>query len=147
MKGLLKIFKDGRWLITIFPVAILVIAVLTMTGIMNPIVSFGCGIIAYFVAMAFSYDEDDEDWFRSSLLFAKFSYIIMKIKPLYFKEVTIMARTYSEWRKSEEYKAWERKQKRLNAFVYRPIRIVIFPIVLLVRLYQWTYRKEDWGLS
>lgn len=61
MKGLLKIFKDGRWLITIFPVAILVIAVLTMTGIMNPIVSFGCGIIAYFVTMAFSYDEDDED--------------------------------------------------------------------------------------
>lgn len=61
MKGLLKIFKDGRWLITIFPVAILVIAVLTMTGIMNPIVSFGCGTIAYFVAMAFSYDEDDED--------------------------------------------------------------------------------------
>ena len=67
----------------------------------------------------------------------------MKIKPLYFKEVTIMARTYSEWRKSEEYKAWERKQKRLNTFVYRPIRIVIFPIVLLVRLYQWTYSKED----
>lgn len=61
MKGLLKIFKDGRWLITIFPVAILVIAVLTITGIMNPIVSFGCGIIAYFVAMAFSYDEEDED--------------------------------------------------------------------------------------
>ena len=53
-----------------------------------------------------------------------------------------MARTFSEWRKSEEYKAWERKQKRLNAFVYRPIRIVIFPIVLLVRLYQWTYRKD-----
>ena len=54
-----------------------------------------------------------------------------------------MARTYSEWRKSEEYKAWERKQKRLNAFVYRPIRIVIFPIVLLVRLYKWAYRKDD----
>ena len=61
MKGLLKIFKDGRWLITIFPVAILIIAVLTMTGIMNPIISFGCGIIAYCVAMVFSYDEDDED--------------------------------------------------------------------------------------
>ena len=54
-----------------------------------------------------------------------------------------MAITFSEWRKSEEYKAWERKQKRLNTFVYRPIRIVIFPIVLLVRLYQWTYRKDD----
>ena len=67
----------------------------------------------------------------------------MKIKPLYFKEVIIMARTYSEWRKSEEYKAWERKQNRLNTFVYTPIRIVIFPIVLLVRLYQWTYSKED----
>ena len=60
-----------------------------------------------------------------------------------FKEVTIMARTYSEWRKSEEYKAWERKQKRLNTFVYRPIRIVIFPIVLLVKLYKWAYQKED----
>lgn len=59
MKELLKIFKDGRWLITIFPVAILVIAVLTMVGIMNPIVAFGCGIIAYFVAMAFSYDDED----------------------------------------------------------------------------------------
>lgn len=61
MKELLKIFKDGRWLITIFPVAILVIAVLTMVGIMNPIVAFGCGIIAYFVAMVFSYDDEDED--------------------------------------------------------------------------------------
>ena len=61
MKGLLKIFKDGRWLITIFPVAILVITVLTMTGIMNPIVSFGCGIIAYLVAIGFSYDDEDED--------------------------------------------------------------------------------------
>lgn len=61
MKELLKIFKDGRWLITILPVAILVIAVLTMVGIMNPIVAFGCGIIAYFVAMAFSYDDEDED--------------------------------------------------------------------------------------
>ena len=61
MKGLLKIFKDGRWLITIFPVAILVIAVLTMTGIMNPIVSFGCGVIAYLVAIMFSYDDEDED--------------------------------------------------------------------------------------
>ena len=61
MKGLLKLFKDGSWLIMMFPVAILLIVVLTMTGIMNPIVSFGCGIIAYFVAMAFSYDEDDED--------------------------------------------------------------------------------------
>ena len=60
-----------------------------------------------------------------------------------FKEDIIMKKTYSEWRKTEEYKAWERKQKRLNAFVYRPIRIVIFPIVLLVRLYQWAYRKED----
>ena len=61
MKGLLKIFKDGSWLITIFPVAILLIAVLTMTGIMNPAISFGCGIIVYFVAMMFSYDEEDED--------------------------------------------------------------------------------------
>lgn len=61
MKGLLNIFKDGRWLICIFPVAILVIAVLAMIGIINPIVAFGCGIIAYFVAMAFSYDEEDED--------------------------------------------------------------------------------------
>ena len=58
MKELLKIFKDGRWLITIFPVTILVIAVLTVTGIMNPIVAFGCVIIAYVVAMMFSYDED-----------------------------------------------------------------------------------------
>ena len=58
MKELLKIFKDGRWLITIFPVAILVIAVLTVTGIMNPIVAFECVIIAYVVAMMFSYDED-----------------------------------------------------------------------------------------
>ena len=54
-----------------------------------------------------------------------------------------MEKTYSEFRKSEEYKAWERKQNRLNTFVYTPIRIVIVPIVLLVRLYQWAYRKED----
>lgn len=61
MKGLLEIFRDGSWLIMLFPVAILVIAVLTMTGIMNPFVSLGCSIIAYIVAMMFSYDEDDED--------------------------------------------------------------------------------------
>ena len=54
-----------------------------------------------------------------------------------------MAKTYSECRKSEEYKAWERKQKRLNTFVCTPIRIVIFPIVLLVRLYQWVYHYDD----
>ena len=54
-----------------------------------------------------------------------------------------MEKTYSEWRKTEEYKAWERKQKRLEIFVYTPIRIVIFPVALLVRLYQWTYRKEN----
>lgn len=60
MKGLLNLFKDGRWAIMIFPVAILLIAVLTMTGIMNPAVSFGCGIIAYCVAMGFSYDEDED---------------------------------------------------------------------------------------
>lgn len=61
MKKLLNTFKDGRWLITIFPVGILVVAVLAMVGIMNPITAFGCGIIAYFVATMFSYDEDDED--------------------------------------------------------------------------------------
>lgn len=60
MKKLLNTFKDGRWLIMIFPVAVLVIAVLTMTGIMNPIASFGCGIIAYLVAIGFSYDDEDE---------------------------------------------------------------------------------------
>lgn len=54
-----------------------------------------------------------------------------------------MARTYSEWRKAEEYKAWERKQKRLNNFVYTPIRIVIFPIALLVRVYRWVYHYDD----
>ena len=54
-----------------------------------------------------------------------------------------MEKTYSEWRKTEEYKAWERKQKRLDTFVYKPIRIVIFPIVLLVRLYQWVYHYDD----
>ena len=54
-----------------------------------------------------------------------------------------MEKTYSEWRKSEEYKAWERKQKRLDAFVYTPIRIVIFPIVLLVRVYKWVYHYDD----
>ena len=67
----------------------------------------------------------------------------MKIKPLYFKEVTIMAITYSEWRKTEEYKTWERKQKMLEIFVYTPIRIVIFPVALLVRLYQWVYHYDD----
>lgn len=60
MKGLLKLFKDGRWLIMTFPVAILLIAVLTMTGIINPVAAFGCGIIAYVVAIGFSYDEEDE---------------------------------------------------------------------------------------
>ena len=54
-----------------------------------------------------------------------------------------MAKTYSECRKSEEYKACERKQNWLNTFVYTPIRIVIFPIVLLVRLYQWVYHYDD----
>ena len=54
-----------------------------------------------------------------------------------------MEKTFSEWRKTEEYKALERKQKRLNTFVYTPIRIVIFPIVLLVRLYQWVYHYDD----
>lgn len=61
MKNLLQILKDRRWLICIFPVAVLIIAVLTMTGIMNPLLSFGAGIVAYLVAIAFSYDEDDED--------------------------------------------------------------------------------------
>lgn len=54
-----------------------------------------------------------------------------------------MEKTSSECRKSEEYKACERKQNRLNTFVYTPIRIVIFPIVLLVRLYQWVYHYDD----
>lgn len=61
MKGLLEMFRDGRWLSMLFPGAILIIAVLTMLGIINPITAFGCGIIAYVVAMMFSYDEDDED--------------------------------------------------------------------------------------
>lgn len=60
MKNLLQIFKDGRWLICIFPVAVLVIAVLTMTGITSPVISFGCGIVAYLVAIMFSYDEDED---------------------------------------------------------------------------------------
>ena len=54
-----------------------------------------------------------------------------------------MAMTYSEWRKTEEYKTWERKQKRLNTFVYTPIRIVIFPVALLVRVYKWVYHYDD----
>ena len=61
MKKLLEAFKDGRWLICIFPVAVLIIAVLTMTGIMNPAISFGAGVVAYLVAIAFSYDDEDED--------------------------------------------------------------------------------------
>ena len=61
MKNLLHIFKDGRWLICIFPVAVLIIAVLTMTGIMNPAISFGCAVVAYWISIMFSYDEDDED--------------------------------------------------------------------------------------
>lgn len=61
MKNLLQIFKDGRWLICIFPVAVLAIAVLTMTGIMSPAISFGAGIVAYLVAITFSYDDEDED--------------------------------------------------------------------------------------
>lgn len=60
MKNLLQIFKDGRWLICIFPVAVLIIAVLTMIGTMNPAISFGCGIVAYLVAIMFSYDEDED---------------------------------------------------------------------------------------
>ena len=54
-----------------------------------------------------------------------------------------MAITYSELRKTEEYKAWERKQKRLEIFVYTPIRIVIFPFALLVRVYKWVYHYDD----
>lgn len=45
MKGLLKLFKDGSWLIMMFPVAILLIVVLTMTGIMNPIVSLDAELL------------------------------------------------------------------------------------------------------
>ena len=67
----------------------------------------------------------------------------MRTKDCIFKEVIIMRNDDKLEYLTEEYKAWARKQKRLNAFVYRPIRIVIFPIVLLVRLYQWTYRKDD----
>ena len=54
-----------------------------------------------------------------------------------------MEKTYSEWRKTEEYKSWERKQKRLEIFVYTPIRIVIFPVALLVRVYKWVYHYDD----
>ena len=61
MKNLLQVFEDGRWLSCIFPVAILIIAVLTMVGIIDPLLSFGAGIVAYLVAIAFSYDDEDED--------------------------------------------------------------------------------------
>ena len=60
-----------------------------------------------------------------------------------FKEVIIMESIFSNWRKSEEGQAWKRKQKRLEIFVYTPIRIVIFPVALLVRIYKWVYRYDD----
>lgn len=54
-----------------------------------------------------------------------------------------MTRTYSEWRKSEEHEAWVRKQNRINRYLYTPIRIVLFPIVLLIRVYRWAYHYDD----
>nr|DAV88119.1 MAG TPA: hypothetical protein [Caudoviricetes sp.] len=54
-----------------------------------------------------------------------------------------MAQTYSEWMKSDEYKDWARKRNRINKFVYTPIRIVLFPIALLIRVYRWVYHYDD----
>lgn len=54
-----------------------------------------------------------------------------------------MESTFSNWRKSEEGQAWKLKQKSLEIFVYTPIRIVIFPVALLVRIYKWVYHYDD----
>lgn len=51
--------------------------------------------------------------------------------------------TISEWEKSKEGKAWMRKQKLITIFVYTPIRIVLFPIALLIRVYRWVYYYND----
>ena len=32
-----------------------------------------------------------------------------------------------------------KQYKKLNVFVFWPIRIIIFPIMLLIRLVKWTY--------
>lgn len=54
-----------------------------------------------------------------------------------------LKKTISEWEKSEEGKAWMRKQKLITIFVYTPIRIVLFPIALLIRVYRWVYHYDD----
>ena len=80
------------------------------------------------------------------------------MRTIIFKEVTIMTRTYSEWRKynealkasdkafqeySKNVDAYRHKRKMLEIFVLTPIRIVIFPVALLVRVYKWVYHYDD----
>lgn len=43
----------------------------------------------------------------------------------------------------QNVEAYKRKRRMLEIFVYTPIRIVIFPIALLVRVYKWTYHYDD----
>lgn len=50
-----------------------------------------------------------------------------------------MVSRFSDWRGPEEGQAWQRKQKRLEIFVFTPLRIILFPIALLVRVYKWVY--------
>ncbi len=38
-------------------------------------------------------------------------------------------------------KAWKRQRRIELAMV--PVRIVIFPVMLLVKLFRWTYNYED----
>lgn len=43
----------------------------------------------------------------------------------------------------QDVEACKRKRRMLEIFVYTPIRIVIFPIALLVRVYRWVYHYDD----
>lgn len=43
----------------------------------------------------------------------------------------------------QNVEAYKRKRRMLEIFVYTPIRIVLFPIVLLVRVYRWAYHYDD----
>lgn len=42
----------------------------------------------------------------------------------------------------EIYAIANKKYRRLNMFVLWPIRIIIFPVMLLIRLVKWTYHID-----
>lgn len=53
-------------------------------------------------------------------------------------------KTYEEAKKEwlEEAKRVERRMKRYELCML-PLRIILFPIMLLVRLFRWTYQYDE----